>query len=152
MGNLLFKPVRFAAFTLHIVQGLLDAARRPDTVLSMPAPLFALLAGWFGAATASFLGVVAERGWKGAAVTKRSSCICGRQLLWWENIPVFGWVLLRGVARCCNSPIPTRYVLTEISMALAVGLAALFGVLPAVAALMLSGAAILRISRRHAQA
>ena len=65
---------------------------------------------------------------------------------------MFGWVLLRGVARCCNSPIPTRYVLTEISMALAVGLAALFVVLPAVAALMLSGAAILRISRRHAQA
>ena len=118
----------------------------------MPTPLFALLAGWFGAATASFLGVVAERGWRGAAVTKRSTCVCDRQLLWWENIPVFGWVLLRGIARCCKTPIPKRYVLTETAMALAVGTAALLGVLHAVVALPLSGAAVLWASRHHARA
>ena len=129
---------------------LLDLTRRPDTVADMPALLFSLLAGWFGAATASFLGVVAERGWRGAAVTKRSTCVCGRQLLWWENIPVFGWVLLRGVARCCKSRIPTRYVLTEFCMALSVGFAALFGALPATCSLLLSGVVVLQASRRHA--
>ncbi len=85
-------------------------------------------------------------------MTKRSTCVCGRQLLWWENIPVFGWVLLRGVARCCKSPIPTRYVLTEVCMALSVGVAALLGTAPMILMLLLSGFAVLRTSRLHAQA
>lgn len=85
-------------------------------------------------------------------MTKRSTCVCGRQLLWWENIPVFGWLLLRGVARCCKSRIPQRYVITEGAMAFAVGVAALAGTLPALIAVVVGGAVVLRVSRSRAQA
>jgi len=105
-------------------------------------------AAWFGGATASFLGVVADRGWRGAAIGKRSNCICGRQLRWWENLPVVGFVLLRGRAQCCGARIPARYVLTELGMAACVGAAAWFGIVPALAATFVSGFVVLPASRR----
>lgn len=82
-----------------------------------------LLPWWFlpaaafmvGAVIASWCGVVAERGLAGSA-TGRSVCVCGRQLSWWENVPVLGWVMQRGVSRCCGATIPARYVVTEAAM------------------------------------
>lgn len=105
-------------------------------------------ATWFGGATASFIGVVADRGWAGAVRGKRSNCVCGRQLTWWENLPVLSFTLLRGRARCCGSNIPARYLLTEIAMGALVGAAAWFGLLPGAVALVLVGYAVLLVSRR----
>lgn len=38
---------------------------------------------------------------------------CGRPLLWWENVPVVSWLMLRGKCRTCHSPIPCQYPLIE---------------------------------------
>jgi prepilin signal peptidase PulO-like enzyme (type II secretory pathway) len=70
-----------------------------------------------GAMFASYGGVVIERGWKGSN-EGRSVCVCGEQLRWFENVPVFSWVMLRGRARCCKAAIPGWYVRSEIAWAI----------------------------------
>ncbi len=48
-----------------------------------------------------------------------SSCPkCGRHLGLTENIPIFGWLLLRGKCKGCGLPISPRYVLIELAAAL----------------------------------
>jgi leader peptidase (prepilin peptidase)/N-methyltransferase len=79
---------------------------------------------WLGASTASYLGVVADRGWRGSLVG-RSVCVCGRQLSWSENIPVLSYLFLKGRAKCCSAKIPSRYVKTEVGLALVSGAATL---------------------------
>ena len=29
---------------------------------------------------------------------------CGHQLAWFENIPLFSWLVLRARCRCCDEP------------------------------------------------
>ena len=38
---------------------------------------------------------------------------CGNRLAWYDNIPVLGWLLLRGRCRYCRLPISPRYPLVE---------------------------------------
>jgi prepilin signal peptidase PulO-like enzyme (type II secretory pathway) len=46
---------------------------------------------------------------------KRSVCdFCGKQLSWFDNIPVVSWLLLRGKSRCCGKKLPISYPLVEI--------------------------------------
>jgi len=75
----------------------------------------------------SFLTVVISRwekslkkkrfNWKfvlGIGKWRRSRCdSCGRSLFWWENIPLFSFVFLKGKCRSCHSPIPFWYPLLE---------------------------------------
>lgn len=45
-----------------------------------------------------------------------SDCICpscGHRLALYQQIPIFGFFLLRGKCRYCSTPIPIRYPLTE---------------------------------------
>lgn len=45
----------------------------------------------------------------------RSFCpSCKEKLLWWHNLPVISWVLLRGKCSFCKTRIPFRYPLVEI--------------------------------------
>ncbi len=45
----------------------------------------------------------------------RSFCpSCKKQLMWWHNIPVFSWILLRGKCAFCQSAISFRYPLLEL--------------------------------------
>lgn len=45
----------------------------------------------------------------------RSFCPkCKKQLYWYENIPFFSWVFLRGKCSGCKAPIPIRYPLVEL--------------------------------------
>ena len=45
---------------------------------------------------------------------KRSFCdYCGRQLKWYENIPVFSWLFLKGKTRCCGKKLPVSYPVVE---------------------------------------
>jgi leader peptidase (prepilin peptidase)/N-methyltransferase len=55
-------------------------------------------------------------------VVERSHCPhCGHQLSWYENIPVFSWLALRGKCRKCRAPISIQYPLVELlTMALLV--------------------------------
>ena len=39
---------------------------------------------------------------------------CKRALPWYENIPVFSWLALRGKCRGCKEPISPRYILVEL--------------------------------------
>lgn len=48
---------------------------------------------------------------------KRSFCdFCGRQLRWYENIPVLSWFLQSGKTRCCKKKLPLAYPITELIM------------------------------------
>ena len=48
-------------------------------------------------------------------VVERSHCPhCKHQLSWYENIPVFSWLVLRGRCRNCKAPISIQYPLVEL--------------------------------------
>ncbi|MGH8030880.1 MAG: prepilin peptidase [Luteimonas sp.] len=48
-------------------------------------------------------------------VVERSHCPhCGRQLAWYENIPVLSWLALRGRCRSCHAPISLQYPCVEL--------------------------------------
>lgn len=45
----------------------------------------------------------------------RSFCdFCGKQLHWYENIPVISWVLQKGKSKCCHKKLPIRYPIVEL--------------------------------------
>ena len=47
----------------------------------------------------------------------RSYCdYCGRQLRWYENIPIVSWLIQKGKTRCCNKKLPILYPIVEIVM------------------------------------
>jgi leader peptidase (prepilin peptidase)/N-methyltransferase len=47
---------------------------------------------------------------------KRSFCDwCGKQLRWYENIPVISWLIQGGRSKCCNNPLPWEYPIVEIT-------------------------------------
>lgn len=72
------------------------------------------LTGMMGASIASFLGVVAYRTASGANINGRSHCNCGRLLKWYENVPIFGWLRIKGQAKCCGSKISPILFITEL--------------------------------------
>ena len=76
-------------------------------------PLFAAL---LGACVGSFLNVVAWRlPREESLIQPGSHCPrCGTSLSWFENVPVLGWLLLRGRCRHCGAAISARYPLVEL--------------------------------------
>jgi leader peptidase (prepilin peptidase)/N-methyltransferase len=79
------------------------------------AVLFAL-----GACVGSFLNVVVWRLPRGESlVTPPSHCPkCDRRLKAYDNVPIFGWLWLRGRCRFCREPISPRYPIVELATAL----------------------------------
>ncbi len=89
----------------------------------MPIAFAAAFAGVFGATIGSFLNVVAYRlPRKQSLVRPGSRCPgCGTAIKPYDNVPVVGWLLLRGRCRSCGMGISARYPLVEaITAALAV--------------------------------
>ena len=77
--------------------------------------LLATIYGAFlGPILASFSAVVIERGRKGLSLKGRSKCICGRQLSWYLNIPIFSYLIILGKSTCCKSRIPIWYLIYEV--------------------------------------
>jgi leader peptidase (prepilin peptidase)/N-methyltransferase len=74
----------------------------------------------FGACVGSFLNVLVWRLPTGqSVVTPPSRCpLCGHRLSWRENLPILGWILLRGRCKACRSPISLQYPLIELLVAL----------------------------------
>jgi leader peptidase (prepilin peptidase)/N-methyltransferase len=79
-------------------------------------PTLALATAVIGACVGSFLNVVAWRLpreesllWPGSHCPR-----CGTPLAWFENVPVLGWLWLRGRCRHCHRPIAARYPLVEL--------------------------------------
>lgn len=49
----------------------------------------------------------------------RSYCdYCGRQLKWFDNIPVFSWLVFGGKSRCCGKRLPLTYPIVEMTTAI----------------------------------
>ncbi|MDX2115062.1 MAG: A24 family peptidase [Planctomycetota bacterium] len=73
-----------------------------------------------GAIVGSFINVLVYRLPRGLnVVTPPSACpACGTRLTWRQNIPILGWILLRGRCRFCRSPISPEYPLVELAVAL----------------------------------
>ncbi len=69
----------------------------------------------FGACIGSFLNVVVYRIPAGISlISPPSRCpICFHRLGNTENVPIFGWLWLRGRCRWCKTPISSRYPLIE---------------------------------------
>jgi leader peptidase (prepilin peptidase)/N-methyltransferase len=82
---------------------------------------FAWLAAFaWGAAWGSFFNVAIYR-WprEMSVVTPPSHCpACGAPIPAWGNIPIFGWLLLRGRAACCGTSVSPRYPLVELLSAI----------------------------------
>lgn len=85
-----------------------------DLLLTFLLPTFVV-----GASIGSFLNVCISR-WPAnlSVVRPRSRCPnCERPIAWSENIPVFGWLLLRGKCRGCALPISVQYPVVELLVA-----------------------------------
>ncbi|KPK16667.1 MAG: hypothetical protein AMJ62_04715 [Myxococcales bacterium SG8_38] len=70
----------------------------------------------WGAAWGSFFNVAIYRWPRGmSVVSPPSHCpACGAPVRAWTNIPILGWLALRGKASCCGAPISARYPLVEL--------------------------------------
>jgi leader peptidase (prepilin peptidase) / N-methyltransferase len=79
-------------------------------------PFVALAIFALGLAFGSFLNVCIYRLPRALSVVLPSSKCpkCDTPIKFYDNIPVLGWLLLRGRCRACNQPISPRYVLVEI--------------------------------------
>ena len=52
---------------------------------------------------------------KTTASRSRSFCdYCGRQLKWYENIPVISWIIQKGKTRCCGKKLSVLYPIVEM--------------------------------------
>lgn len=102
------KPPRFGSVAIPVSEVVQHTLLRGLTAL------------WFfalGASLGSFLHCVAYRAPRGISVVARgSSCPrCGTPIRAWHNVPVFGWLWLRGRCAVCGWNIPPRYAFTELA-------------------------------------
>jgi len=90
-----------------------------------------LFAGALGLVLGSFLNVCAWR-WPRdeSVVAPPSACPnCGERIRWRHNVPVIGWLMLRGRCRDCRTSISVQYPLVELTVGVVwAGLAYRYGV------------------------
>jgi leader peptidase (prepilin peptidase)/N-methyltransferase len=81
----------------------------------IPDAVWAVLAGVLGLAIGSFLNVVIYRVPAGeSVVSPPSKCpSCGKEIRNRHNVPVVGWLVLRGKCYDCKAPISPRYPVVE---------------------------------------
>ena len=80
----------------------------------------AVIAALFGALFGSFLNVCIVRWPEGESVVRPPSRCprCGRQVRWYENVPVLSWIALRARCAGCGEPISALYPAIELAAAL----------------------------------
>ena len=117
--------------------------------------LLATACAVLGLAIGSFLNVVVWRVPRGESVVRPASACprCGTAVRPRDNVPVLGWLLLRGRCRACSARIGARYPLVELLTAALFAVMALrFGldpVLPAFLYLAAVGVALALIDLDH---
>jgi prepilin signal peptidase PulO-like enzyme (type II secretory pathway) len=88
-------------------------------------PLIAALIFMLGSCVGSFVNVVAHRlpimdqqstdtSQFNLAYPSSQCPFCAQAIKPWQNLPIVGYLLLRGRSHCCNQPIGVHYVLTEL--------------------------------------
>ncbi len=72
-----------------------------------------------GACVGSFLNVVVYRMPRDMSLIRPPSTCpkCNTKLAAYDNVPIFGWLWLRGKCRYCNNPISPRYPIVEFATA-----------------------------------
>jgi len=77
--------------------------------------VLAFFGGLLGACVGSFLNVVIYRLPIGESlVSPPSHCpACGSAIRWYDNVPILGWLVLRGRCRDCGVAISSRYAIVE---------------------------------------
>jgi leader peptidase (prepilin peptidase) / N-methyltransferase len=82
--------------------------------------IYILFVFLMGACVGSFLNVVVWRLPRGESLsTPPSHCPkCGKNLKWYDNVPILGWIKLGGRCRFCRAPISVRYPIVETVTAL----------------------------------
>lgn len=77
-------------------------------------------AGLFGLLIGSFLNVCIVRLPADQSVVRPGSRCpkCGSAIRWWDNVPVFSWILLRGKCRDCGVSISILYPVVELATGL----------------------------------
>lgn len=81
----------------------------------LPVEFMYTIAFIFGAVIGSFLNVVVYRLHTNASLNGRSHCeSCGHGLSWYELVPLFSYIFLRGRCRVCGARIPRRHVWGEV--------------------------------------
>lgn len=90
----------------------MDPRLSPNSLIDL---ITALWVGFIGACIGSFLNVVAYRMPRGMSVIwKPSHCPnCSHPIRAYDNVPVLGWLWLRGKCRDCSEPISPRYAIVE---------------------------------------
>ncbi|HKO50473.1 MAG TPA: prepilin peptidase [Polyangiaceae bacterium] len=85
------------------------------TLADLPGPFITAIAVALGLAFGSFLNVVIYRLPRGESLSHPPSRCpgCGKAIRIYDNIPLLGWLFLRGRARCCKIRISARYPLIE---------------------------------------
>lgn len=73
-----------------------------------------------GGCIGSFLNVVALRLPKGEDfVFKKSHCVtCNHELKWYENIPIIGYISVKGKCRYCKTKLSPNYIIMELITAI----------------------------------
>jgi len=81
----------------------------------LPIWLIILWSFVMGGAVGSFLNVVVYRLPLGISIVHPPSRCpkCGKGIAWYDNVPIFGWMMLRGRCRQCHNPISARYPVVE---------------------------------------
>ena len=89
--------------------------------VEIPTWMLPICAVLFGACIGSFLNVCIYRlprreslVWPGSRCTS-----CGRQLSWYDNLPILSWVTLGGRCRTCKATVSSMYPIVEAVTALA---------------------------------
>ncbi len=90
----------------------------PDPANMLDPSYASLVTIWLaavGASIGSFLNVVVYRLPRGMNLSYPGSHCprCGHAIRWRDNVPIFGWLFLRGRCRDCRAPISSRYPLVE---------------------------------------
>src|SRR5258706_16374501 len=96
----------------------LPAAENPLTTAHHVVCIVFLFA--LGACIGSFLNVVVWRLPRGESLSHPPSHCpnCNHKLAWKDNVPIFGWIFLRGRCRYCKNPISPRYPIVEFFTAM----------------------------------
>jgi len=77
--------------------------------------MLAIPFGLFGLIIGSFINVAILR-FGARALAGRSACMsCGKKIEWFDLIPLFSWLVLRGRCRQCRSRISIQYPAVELS-------------------------------------